>query len=669
MRCLTASPFLVVIPTLLAGCATVRPITTRALLAEMNDLGALAEFPNPPYTCRQFSSYDRASTKPDDAQTWFANSDANQYLRVEQRDDHKEYVMMDTDGPGAVVRIWSANPKGTLRIYLDAHDTPALAGPMSDLLGGKVAGIPEPIACTRSAGWNSYFPIPYARHCKITSDEDGFYYHVNYRTYPKGTAVQTFAATDLEQLAPEIADAAARLAAPQECAVQPATPPAAIKGPAPDGHEMLPGQSMAIEISGRGPMAIVELRAKVTAKDLEQALRQLLLTMKFDDEQTVICPLGDFFGAGPGVHAYASLPLGMSADGEMWSHWVMPFRKTAHIDIHNLGSQPARVVLRVTPKDYHWTSRSLHFCAGWRIGRDVPTRPFQDWNYATLQGKGVFVGAAFAIANPVKAWWGEGDEKIYVDGEKFPSHFGTGSEDYYGYAWGSNQPYTHAYHNQPRCDGPGNYGWTAVNRWHIMDRIPFRRSFRFDMELWHWWDGRVPEMSVVTYWYARPGGTADRTTPVPDDLRVTTLPPYVAPRVAGALEGEEMVVVRKTGDATPQDIDGCSNDQQLWWRGAQRGDVLALSFPVAASGRYRVYGRFVKARDYGTVQLAIADQPAGDPLDLYAPNVTKADEILLGVFDLHAGENQLSVTIVGTDPQAQPAYMFGLDYLRLVPAE
>jgi hypothetical protein len=661
---------LIVVAVSLAGCTAPQPVTTRSLLAEMTDLAALAEFPNPPYTCRQFSSYDRASTSPADQQTWFANADANQYLRVEERAGRKEFVMMDADGPGAIVRIWSANPKGTLRIYLDGVESPALEFPMADFLCGKVAGLPEPIACLRSAGCNSYFPIPYGKHCKVTSDEGGFYYHVNYRTYPKGTSVTTFSVPELTQLGAEVTRVAAALAAPKECAVKLAEPHAAaqLKPPPAEGFDLLPGRSMPFGISGGGPLAIVDLRAKVTARDVEQALRQLLLTMEFDGHQTVVCPLGDFFGAGPGLHPYASLPLGITADGEMWSHWVMPFRQSARIDIHNLGSEPARVALRVTPGQYRWTSRSMHFHAGWRIGKDVPTRPFQDWNYAAVHGKGVFAGAAFSIANPTRQWWGEGDEKIYVDGEKFPSHFGTGSEDYYGYAWGSNKPFMHAYHNQPRCDGPGNYGWTAVNRWHIMDRIPFRHDFRFDMELWHWWEGRLPETSVVTYWYARPGATTNRTTPLPADLRLATLPPYVAPRVAGAVEGEEMVIVQKTGEVTPQDIDGCSNDQHLWWRGGHPDDKLVLNFAVPTTGEYRVYGRFVKAVDYGIVQLAVNGQKAGDPLDFYNAGVAVAKEILLGVFELHAGDNPLSVEIVGASDKAEKQFMFGLDYVRLEPA-
>ena len=51
------------------------------------------------------------------------------------------------------------------------------------------------------------------------------------------------------------------------------------------------------------------------------------------------------------------------------------------------------------------------------------------------QGRGRFCGVMLHVWNPLGGWWGEGDEKFFVDGEKFPSTFGTGSEDYFGYAW------------------------------------------------------------------------------------------------------------------------------------------------------------------------------------------------------------------------------------------
>ncbi|MFQ5806768.1 MAG: glycoside hydrolase family 172 protein [Phycisphaerae bacterium] len=652
----------------LAGCAAPK-VTTRSLLAEMTDLAALAEYPNPPFTCKQFSSYDRAAKSPEE--NWFANADAGNYLRVEEHDGRQEYVMMDAAGPGAIVRIWSANPEGTLRIYLDHAETPMIEAPMTDVLNGEFPGIPKPIAGERSRGWNSYFPIPYAEHCKVTSDAGNFYYHVNYRTYAAGAEAVSFDASDLELLAGEIAEAAELLASPREVDVEPAgTLREMLPDEAADQWHVIPsGECYEWATPWAGPGAIVGLRLKVDAADLNAALRHLLLTMDFDGEQTVVCPVGDFFGAAPGVNPYDSLPLGVTEDGEMLSHWVMPFRDAARIRIRNMGSQLAQLSFHVAGADYKWTDGTMHFHAKWRGEYDVPTRPMQDWNYVTATGKGVFVGVAFAIANPVKNWWGEGDEKIYVDGETFPSHFGTGTEDYYGYAWCCNVPFTHAYHNQPRCDGPGNYGHTAVNRWHIIDKIPFQKDFRFDMELWHWHPEAEVAMSVVSYWYARPGAGDGFPEIKPADLRVVEIPPYVVPRVAGALEGEEMAILEVTGGTHEiQPWGGLSNEKHCWWRHGDLGDKLVLGFEVERAGQYRVIARFLTAKDYGIHQLYVNDEKAGEPIDLFNPNVKPSEERELGTFNLPVGQNKLTVEIVSANDQAIKSHMFGLDYLRLARA-
>ena len=251
-----------------------------------------------------------------------------------------------------------------------------------------------------------------------------------------------------------------------------------------------------------------------------------------------------------------------------------------------------------------------------------------DWNYLTAQGQGVFAGVSFAIDNPVKDWWGEGDEKIYVDGETFPSHFGTGTEDYYGYAWCWPELFTHAYHAQPRCDGPGNYGRTSVNRFHILDRIPFTKDFKFDMELWHWHAKCKVNMAVTAYWYARPGAT-DGFQPIrAEDAVVRPMAEYVVPRVAGAMEGEGLKIVRVTGMAEPQDWDGLSGGRHLWWHaGMKPGDQLVVSFP-APEGR-QVPRRW--AASSGPATTASTNWPStasrpGEPLDFYNPDVQPSPE-------------------------------------------
>ena len=644
----------------LANAALAATITTATLLDDMTNLAGMAEFPNPAYTCRQFSSYDRAAKSPQE--NWFANNDCGQYLRVEDRAGRKEHVMMDAAGPGAIVRIWSANPAGTLRIYLDGAEQPVVEAPMSEVLGGKLPGWPRPIAGEYSKGWNLYFPIPYAQSCKVTSDKGGFYYHVNYRTYAGGTPVETFQPEQVKALAPRLEKLAARLAEPRG-------EPGELGGTAEGFSDELPaGETLRQEF--KGPKALTRAVLRLTAKDREAALRGIILRVAFDGQRCIEAPLGDFFGSAPGINVYAALPLGMTKDGQMYCHWFMPFQQGAVVELVNTSHEAATIVGEFALQDYQWTARSLHFHAKWRGEFDVPTRPMVDWNYLTAQGQGVFAGVAFAIDNPVKDWWGEGDEKIYVDGETFPSHFGTGTEDYYGYAWCFPELFTHAYHAQSRCDGPGNYGRTSVNRFHILDRIPFTHDFKFDMELWHWNEKCKVNMAVTAYWYARPGAT-DAFRPIRTaDAVVRPLAEYVVPRVPGALEGESLKVVRVKGTAEPQDWESLSGGRHLWWHaGMQPGDVLAVNFPAPQAGKYHVLARLLRARDYGIHQLAINGQAAGQPQDFYAPEVQPSAQIDLGVFELKSGDNELSIKVVGANEKADKAYMFGLDYLLLKPAE
>ena len=103
-------------------------VTFNSLLNEMIDKDAITQYPDPYYTFIQFSSYDRRSTAINDS-TWFANSDSDQFIREEEHDGRKEYVLMETDGPGAIVRFWltgNNHGSGMVRIYLDGEDQPVI---------------------------------------------------------------------------------------------------------------------------------------------------------------------------------------------------------------------------------------------------------------------------------------------------------------------------------------------------------------------------------------------------------------------------------------------------------------------------------------------------------------------------------------------------------------
>jgi len=210
-----------------------------------------------------------------------------------------------------------------------------------------------------------------------------------------------------------------------------------------------------------------------------------------------------------GVNTLESWQRTVVKGGPMTCRWVMPYRKSARLAVFNLGKEKVELKLSAHIGAWKWNERSLYFHANWRQQNPLPTQPRSDWNYIAATGQGVYVGDTLTVYNPVPDWWGEGDEKIWVDGENFPSHFGTGSEDHYGYAWGDPRLFQGPFVNQIRCDGPGTRGYTVVTRTRSLDAIPFVKSLNFDMEVWHWKNCQVA-YAAATYWYARPGATSNR---------------------------------------------------------------------------------------------------------------------------------------------------------------
>ena len=679
---------------LLAAPLLAQPISIESLLDEMADRDRLARLPEPAYTCRQSSSYDRGTVAPEQP-GWFANMDRSHFVRVEEHDGHREYVMLDETGPGAVVRVWATwhGPggknfsDGTLRVYLDGRPEPVIEGPISRIIdGGALLTGPlsegvSPATPYGQRGHNLYLPIPYASHCKITYQTDvlvdpgaykgeALYYQINYRTYPEGTPVTSFSRRQLGDLRSRINGTQLRLLSPRASAAAGAEA-AALTGRLPAGETRT--------ITLDGPGAIRELALNLDAANLPQALRSTVLEIDFDDEPGVWCPVGAFFGRGYRSAPHRTYYTEVARDGTMRSFWVMPFEQRCRIRLTNLSDQELDIVaggVRVGP--WQWDERSMHFQASWRqltkvaSFREGTTRPGEgafDVNYVTVRGHGVYVGDTLAVFNGTDAWWGEGDEKIFVDGESFPSHVGTGTEDYYGYAWCRPEFFDSPFHAQP--SGAGNFtpGLSVNSRYRALDAIPFERSIQFDMELWHWRNTMV-NFAPAAFWYARPGASRNvapdpKTAALPVALqRSDVVEVFHAPN---ALEGEDLKIISKTGGITENQMLSqfrWSNDAQLWWRSGAIGDRLEIEFPVAAAGRYRVVASLTKAVDYGIVETTI-NEGAPVRFDRFHPNVTN-DALELGVFDLPAGANRLTVRIVGANEKAVKSHMFGLDYLQLL---
>lgn len=655
------------IATVLLGLALVggssAQVTSNSILEETVNLASLTRRPNPYFTTAEATSYDRASKTPGN-EAWFANGDAGQFIRTEDRDGRKERVMADLTGPGAVVRIWSANPAGILRFYFDGETQPRWTVKTIDLLGGKVTPFVDPFAYESARGWNFYYPLPYAKSLKITVDDsDGdraksLYYHVGYRTYAAGTAVITFDPNQVDT--DEINHAGNLLKNPYTPGYVPAYK---MLRPGPGGiatYELPAGpRAMTYFYVRLIPQALPKNAGWNDPRQVYNQLRQIMVEADFDGEPCIRVPLGDFFGSAPGTNPIITFPMQVDKDGGMACRFVMPYQKTGVIRFRNLGK--AKSELRVASESfpYAWSPSSYHFKAQW-TGERGRTRPMRDMSMLKTTGEGIFVGDNLMVSNPVPVWWGEGDEKMFVDGETFPSSFGTGTEDYFGYAWGDPEVFARPFHAQPHTE-PGNFGHTLDERFHIMDCVPYRKSFEFDLEMWHWADV-IATYVHTAYWYALPGTPG----PVAIDPKLLVIDELKPPQpVKGAIEGENLKIFAVSGGVTEKQSGfwDTSGGSQLWWRDAKPGDKLDLVVIAPRAGKYRLSGHFCYAKDYGIQKITIGGVVR--QLDFYSPDLTWK-MVDFGTVDLAAGENHFLVEVAGTNEAANPKrFMFGLDYLKL----
>ncbi|MCA9149658.1 MAG: c-type cytochrome, partial [Planctomycetales bacterium] len=146
-------------------------------------------------------------------------------------------------------------------------------------------------------------------------------------------------------------------------------------------------------------------------------------------------------------------------------------------------------------------------------------------------------------------------------------------------------------------------------------------------------------------------------------------------RVEGALEAESLKIVEKSaGSVSTQGmgsfkLDRWSDGRQLWWTGAKEESTLAVELPVEREGSYRVAVVLTRAPDYAIVQLSLDDQPLGEPLDLYAPQVVTTGVLDFPPQTLTAGPHRLKIEILGANPHAQPSRMVGIDFVQLTSAD
>ena len=518
----------VILAGLVLSCGCTKKVTVVSLLEEMTTRKNLTYFPLKTYTHKQFSSYNRESVSPE-KEGWFANYDMSHFIRVEENSGRREFVLFDADGPGAIVRWWMTFYKaqnGTIRVYIDNDTTPVIKGMPREVLSG-VTIARDPLAQSVQEGapigeegrdydHNFYVPLPFSGHCKITYECDvlerrfenegtpvpgGYwwpdvFYNIGYRAYAKDVKVKSVTRDALENARYQFLVAEEKLLLNPDKFVNTT------------GFEEIitPGDSVAVVFNETG-RAINMLAIEIQSDNMNQALRSTVISGSFDGLRTLWVPVGEFFGTGYSSVNHRTWMNQADTNGKMISYWVMPFRDSCVLSIINYGKD--RVLIRGAAgvEDYKWRPESMYFGASWHEYHNINSRdekgsPY-DLNFIDIKGKGLYAGDQVTLFNNTYQWWGEGDEKIFVDGETFPSSFGTGSEDYYGYSFGRQEPFSHPFISQPVGTGNMSWGPTVNMRLRSLDAIPFSKSISSNIELWHWASVRM-NYALTTFYYIMP---------------------------------------------------------------------------------------------------------------------------------------------------------------------
>ena len=418
-----------------------------------------------------------------------------------------------------------------------------------------------------------------------------------------------------------------------------------------------------------GPGAITHLWNTVASLDPFYG-RSLVLRIYWDgmDRPSVEAPLGDFFGIGHGAAAnFHSLPVSVSSCGRSRTcSWRMPFRKRAKVTLTNesRGFGDAEVyyyvdweMLPALPDD------TLYFHARYR--QEFPARP-GDYTVLATQGLGHYVGTVYSVHQMTNGWFGEGDDRFFIDGETQPSLRGTGTEDYFNDAWGFH-PFAAPAHGVTVYEGIFAGDRVSAYRWHLADPIRFTNSLRFTME--HRGSrvtdegkkasssGERPDwVSSVAFWYQTPAVAGDEPLPA----ATNRIAPYrIVPARQLTVRAEPAGTLRQA-------------EEGMIYEPGQPQARIEYEFEVATAGRYQVSAVLILCLSGGRYQPFVDDRPVGPELDLGALE----EEWNWFGFDLHdlgPGKHALKFVGRGASPQhrtkAPPRFSMGLSSLLLLRLE
>ncbi|MCP4643125.1 MAG: DUF2961 domain-containing protein [bacterium] len=413
-----------------------------------------------------------------------------------------------------------------------------------------------------------------------------------------------------------------------------------------DARSIDPGETLVLgELEGPG--VISHIWCTIGTADIFYG-RNLVLRFYWDglEQPSVEVPLGDFFGVGHGAYtSYTSLPAAVSSHGRARNcYWRMPFQKSARVTVTNDSD------IRTDSFYYYldWQKHdalpedTAYFHGHYR--QETPAKP-GDYTILETTGRGHYVGTVLSTHQMELGWYGEGDDRFYIDGEETPSLRGTGTEDYFGDAWGFRQ-FSTPFYGVSLWEGYQAGDRVTAYRWHLPDPVTFTESLKVTIEhrgsaftdaMGHLGQflERSDWVSSVAFWYQSPAVAAGEAL-APAAERI---PPYriLLSNDLEATAKPEMLLAK--------------TDEAIAYMPGVPDAQLDVTFEVAEKGRYQINAMMRHSLVGGIYQITLDDTALGGPKDFWM----QGHELLwdrLGLVDLEAGTHTLRFEGRGASPNA-----------------
>jgi D-arabinan exo alpha-(1,3)/(1,5)-arabinofuranosidase (non-reducing end) len=446
-----------------------------------------------------------------------------------------------------------------------------------------------------------------------------------------------------------------------------------------DNKNVEPGQTKVL-MDRQGPGAITHIwitflgpEPQDWAKKGSADHQEMLLRIFYDGEERpgVEAPLGDFFACAFGKRKEViSLPVVVEDADSYNCFWRMPFRKSLRMEIVNQSEKPISLLyfnidwlkLDSLPED------TPYFHAQYR--QEYPAEHGKDYLILETEGKGHYVGTVLSVRTRSPSWFGEGDEKIYIDGEAKASIWGTGTEDYFLSAWGLKTSGT-PYFGTPIFDQWGIVGGhTSAYRWHLNDPIVFQKGIKVTIEHFGWigrdenpknvndsWNEREDDYSSVAFWYQAGKPTFTARAPHARERKLPNLDQifYAAPTLSEKTHG--------AGAAEGQKVLDYPEGQVLYKPASHEGAWIEIPFEVKKKEPVRLLLNATRSYDFGQYQAFLNGVKVGPVLDFYNKDIENWEFHLLDFWP-DPGSYTLRLECVGKSFQSQ-GHWLGLESVRL----